>query len=1057
MMQNDLRNSYDLSSLLWIVAVLLAVLFSAPAIAGGGNSVDSPQQSAIPDKITIKGTVVDKNSLPVAGATVVAKDRPALGGTVTDHKGHFTFAAPLGTILQISFVGYAPEEKAIDAQTEWIITLQEDNNVIDDIVVVGYGVQKKESVIGAISQVKGDELVDSGTTNLKNALAGKVSGMSVISSSGAPGEIDSQTSILLRGLSSWKGNSPLVMVDGIERDMASLSPNEVASISVLKDASATAVYGVRGANGVMLITTKRGKEQKPEVSLTANWQIQSPTRGDTYLNSYQSVVLLEEALRNDGINSWYSDNDIEMYRKSVTGQLSGVDAMLYPNVNWYDEVLNSTAPAQRYNISIRGGTKRMRYYASGEFYDQTSMYKNLSNDAYGNKSSLNFRRYAFRANTDFFLTKDLTFSVNFGTRFEERRGPKTTERGDYSEVFYEINHTPGWIFPVAYEVQSGETTRSLYGGSSQYQNNIVAALAEGGYYRSVNTINETNFIVDYKLDWLTEGLSVKGMLSFDYENEHRRNYTKNFATYELNNRDNYNSIDAYNKFNTDTELAYGSSFTSIYKLYMEAQVNYARKFGKHDVTGMMLYMQNDYRNKAELAERYQGIVGRVTYGYDDRYLFEFNAGYNGSENFMKGKRFGFFPSVSVGWRITNEEFMKGTQDWLNNLKLRASYGQVGNDIYKINGTKQRFLYEQKWSQIGNDYRYGETWQSGIYESQYPNYGVTWERAHKYNLGLEFGLWNGLLSGNLDLFYEKRNDILTQYLTRPQWVGVAMAAANLGKTKNSGYEIELKHANHIGKDFNYTVGLTYSHAKNEILMMDEPDLKTDYRKREGHPINQYFGLVCDGFITQADIDGGKLPVSKLGENVGVGDLKYRDMNGDGLIDERDETFIGYSDIPENTYALSLGANYKNWGFSVMFQGVNHVSRYYDAEAMFAFVNGGKVKEHHLDRWNPSKSEAENLANAKYPRLHYDSYGNHNQRGNSFFLKNGAFMRLKNIELSYTLPTLWAKKVGMSDCRLYVNANNLITWDDLDGLTDPESNGSNRYPIMKTVNFGVNIKF
>ena len=241
------------------------------------------------------------------------------------------------------------------------------------------------------------------------------------------------------------------------------------------------------------------------------------------------------------------------------------------------------------------------------------------------------------------------------------------------------------------------------------------------------------------------------------------------------------------------------------------------------------------------------------------------------------------------------------------------------------------------------------------------------------------------------------------------------------------------------------------------MMDEPDLKTDYRKREGHPINQYFGLVCDGFITQADIDGGKLPVSKLGENVGVGDLKYRDMNGDGLIDERDETFIGYSDIPENTYALSLGANYKNWGCSVMFQGVNHVSRYYDAEAMFAFVNGGKVKEHHLDRWNPSKSEAENLANAKYPRLHYDSYGNHNQRGNSFFLKNGAFMRLKNIELSYTLPTLWAKKVGMSDCRLYVNANNLITWDDLDGLTDPESNGSNRYPIMKTVNFGVNIKF
>lgn len=1004
----------------------------------------------------VTGVVKDATGETVIGASVLEKGTPS-NGTITDMDGNFKLTVSSGNAtLQISFVGYQTQEISLNGKSSIAVTLKEDSEMLEEVVVVGYGAQKKESVIGAISQVSSKDLLSTPAANVSQAIAGKIPGVITSQTSGAPGADDAQ--IFIRGRATFAGDAqPLILVDGVERAFSQIAPDDIETISVLKDASATAVYGVRGANGVMLITTKRGKEQKPEVSLTANWQIQSPTRGDTYLNSYQSVVLLEEALRNDGINSWYSDNDIEMYRKSVAGQLSGVDAMLYPNVNWYDEVLNSTAPAQRYNVSIRGGTKRMRYYASGEFYDQTSMYKNLSNDAYGNKSSLNFCRYAFRANTDFFLTKDLTFSVNFGTRFEERRGPKTTERGDYSEVFYEINHTPGWIFPVAYEVQSGETTRSLYGGSSQYQNNIVAALAEGGYYRSVNTINETNFIVDYKLDWLTEGLSVKGMLSFDYENEHRRNYTKNFATYELNNRDNYNSIDAYNKFNTDTELAYGSSFTSIYKLYMEAQVNYARKFGKHDVTGMMLYMQNDYRNKAELAERYQGIVGRVTYGYDDRYLFEFNAGYNGSENFMKGKRFGFFPSVSVGWRITNEEFMKGTQDWLNNLKLRASYGQVGNDIYKIGGAKQRFLYEQKWNQIGNDYRYGETWQSGIYESQYPNYGVTWERAHKYNLGLEFGLWNGLLSGNLDLFYEKRNDILTQYLTRPQWVGVAMAAANLGKTKNSGYEIELKHANHIGKDFNYTVGLTYSHAKNEILMMDEPNLKTDYRKREGHPINQYFGLVCDGFITQADIDGGKLPVSKLGENVGIGDLKYRDMNGDGLIDERDETFIGYSDIPENTYALSLGANYKNWGFSVMFQGVNHVSRYYDAEAMFAFVNGGKVKEHHLDRWNPSKSEAENLANAKYPRLHYDSYGNHNQRGNSFFLKNGAFMRLKNIELSYTLPTLWAKKVGMSDCRLYVNANNLITWDDLDGLTDPESNGSNRYPIMKTVNFGVNIKF
>lgn len=1009
----------------------------------------------------ITGVIKDATGETIIGASILEKGTS--NGTITDIDGNFAInVANDNAILQVSFVGYQTQEVNISNKIFISVTLKEDSEILDEVVIVGYGSQKKESVIGAISQVSSKDLLQSPAANISQAIAGKIPGVITSQASGAPGSDDAQ--IFIRGRATFAGDAqPLILVDGIERSFSQIAPDDIETISVLKDASATAVYGVRGANGVMLITTKRGKEQKPEVSLTANFQLQSPTHKDTYLNSYQSVTLLEEALVNDGLSSQFSAADIEMYRKSSAGQLSGLDAMLYPNVDWYDEVLKSRAPSQRYNVSVRGGTKRMRYYASGEFYDQKSLIRNLSNDVYGNSSSPSYRRYAFRANTDFFLNEDLTFSINFGTRFEERKGPNTKEEGHYSEVFYEMNHTPGWLFPVSYTVQNGEDTKELYGGSSQYQNNIVGALAKGGYYRAVNTINETNFILDYKMDWLTPGLSAKGMISFDYDNYHRNLYSAGFATYELNNRDNYTAIDAYNKFNTDTELEVKKSGVdnadnknTLYKLYMEAQVNYARRFNKHDVTGMMLYMQNDYRENSELAQRYQGLVGRVTYGYDDRYLAEFNAGYNGSENFISGKRFGFFPSFSVGWRINNEEFMQGTQDWLNNLKLRASYGQVGNDIYKINNIKQRFLYEEKWSQISNDYYFGTTGATGIFEAQYPNYGVTWERAHKYNVGLEFGLWNGLLNGNVDYFYEKRNDILTEYLTRPQWVGVAMAAGNLGKTKNSGYELELKHNYHIGKDFNYYVGFTYSHARNEIISMDEPALKTDYRKREGHPINQYFGLICNGFVTQADIDGGKLPTSSFGD-VKVGDLKYRDMNGDGIIDDRDETFMGYSDIPENTYALSLGFNYKNWGFNVMFQGVDHVSRYYDAEAMYAFVNGGKVKKHHLKRWDTSQSEEYNLKHAKYPLLHYDSYGDHNQRQNSFFLKNGAFVRLKNIELSYTLPTLWASKVGMSHCRIFINGNNLITWDHLDDMTDPESNGSNRYPIMKTMNFGVNINF
>ena len=1014
--------------------------------------------TALAQSVQVTG-VVNDNLGPVIGATVIEKG--TTNGVTTDLDGNFKLTvSSTKAVLQISFVGYATQEIPLNGKTSFNIVLKEDSEMLEEVVVVGYGAQKKESVVGAISQVSSKELLASPAANVSQAIAGKISGVITSQTSGAPGSDDTQ--IYIRGRATFAGDAqPLILVDGVEREFSQIAPDDIETISVLKDASATAVYGVRGANGVMLITTKRGKEQKPEVSLTANWQFQSPTRKDTYLNSYQSVQLLEEALKNDGLPSQYSAADLEMFRKSVAGELSGVDAMIYPNVDWYDEVLNNSAPAQRYNVSVRGGTKRMRYYTSVEYYNQKGLVKDLSNDAYGNSSSPSFTRYGFRANMDLFMTKDLTLSINFGTRFEERGGPNSNERADYSEIFYELNHTPSWLFPVKQTVQNGEKMQTIYGGTSQYQNNIVGHLAEAGYYRQTNTINETNFILDYKMNWLTEGLSAKGMVSFDYDSMNRKLYSKSFATYELM-RENGEAkgdpglIESYNRFNADGELSGSQTKAAYYKLYMEAQVNYARQFGKHDVTAMVLYNQNDYRVNDDLYRRYQGLVGRATYGYDDRYLAEVNFGYNGSENFMKGKRFGFFPAFSVGWRISNEEFMQKYSNWLNNLKIRASYGQVGNDIYQVGGVTQRFLYEETWNQISNDYYFGNTGQTGIYEAQYPNYGVTWERAHKYNVGIELGLWNGLLNGNIDFFYEKRNDILTTYLTRPQWVGVNMAAGNLGKTQNKGFEIELKHNNRINDDWTYNIGLTLSHAKNEIVNMDEPALQTDYRKREGHPIGQYYGLVCDGFITQADINSGNLPVSTFG-NTQVGDLKYRDMNKDGFIDERDETFIGYSDVPENTFALTLGTNWKGWGFSVMFQGVSNVSRYYDAEAMFAFVNGGKVKQHHLNRWNPAHSETENLANAKYPLLHYDSFGNHNQRGNSFFLQNGSFVRLKNIELSYDMPLKWIEKVGMSNCRLYVNANNLITWDHLDDLTDPESNGSNRYPIMKTVNFGVNIKF
>jgi TonB-linked SusC/RagA family outer membrane protein len=1003
-------------------------------------------QNLFAQAVEVSGIIKDETGAPIIGATVIEKGTS--NGIVTGSNGEFRLRVSRNdAVLQVSFIGFKSQEIPLNRQTFFNIVLNQLITGLQEVVVVGYGQQKKESVIGAISQISTEELLSTPSANITQAIAGKISGVVTSQASGTPGSDNAK--IYIRGRATFAGDGqPLVLVDGIERDFSQIAPDDIQTISVLKDASATAVYGVRGANGVILVTTKRGRDQKPVVSLTTNWQMQSPTRKDTYLDSYQSVLLLEEALSNDGLPSQFSSSDIEMYRKSSAGELSGVDAALYPDVDWYNTILRSSAPAQRYNVNVQGGTKKMRYFASGEYYNQKGLFKDLSLDLYGNESNTSYARYAFRANIDYIISRNLTVSANFGTRFEIRTGPNASE----STIFYEMNHTPGWLFPVSYTIGEGDAQQTLWGGSSQYQTNIAAEFAVGGFFQTTNTINETSFVVDYNLDWLTKGLKLKGMASLDYNASYRRLFRGDFAAYELNDRDNYQSITAYNKFNTDAKLSYaGNSNSNTMKVYLEFQLNYARRFGKHDVTALVLYNQNDLRANAALAKRYQGLVGRVTYGYDDRYLMEFNAGYNGSENFMEGNRFGFFPAFSIGWRVTQEEFMASTSSWLNNLKIKGTYGQVGNDSYG----GQRFLYLENWTQA-NRYIFGTRTQSTVTEGIYPNFGVTWERAVKYNAGIEFGLWKDLINGSFDLFSETRDNILTQYLRVPGWLGVSLAAGNLGRTKNSGYELELRHSKAIGADFNYSVGVTYSHAKNEIINMNEPESKTAYRKREGHSIGQYFGLASEGFITSADLDNPNLPVSTYGD-VKVGDIKYKDINMDGYIDDRDEVAIGFSDVPQDTYSLNAGVDYKGWGFNMTFQGVNNVSRYYDAETMYAFIDGGKVKEHHLERWDPAQSEAYNLANAQYPLLHYDNYGDHNQRRNSFFLQNGAFLRLKTLEVSYILPSAWTKQIGLSNIRLYVNANNLFTWDHLDGIADPESNGSNSYPIMKTINGGVNVKF
>ncbi|ASB51074.1 SusC/RagA family TonB-linked outer membrane protein [Alkalitalea saponilacus] len=999
---------------------------------------------------TVTGTITDSNGDYIPGVNI--REQGTNVGTITDINGQYTINVSPDSELLISFIGFRNATVEVNGRSVIDIVIQEDTYQLDDIIVVGYGQQRRESVVGAISSVGTEEILRSSSPNITQAIAGKLPGVITSQSSGAPGMDDAE--IFIRGRASFAGdNQPLVLVDGVEREFSQIAPDDIESISVLKDASATAVYGVRGANGVILVTTKRGREQAPTVSLTANYQMQMPTRGDAFLDSYQSVKLLEEARANDGLSSIYSAQDIEMFRRSVRGELSPREQQLYPNVDWYDEILRRSAPAERYNVNIQGGTRRIRYFTSLEYFNQGGLYRDNNNYDYGQSGNVNFRRYSFRVNLDFLVTSNLTASVNFGTRFQERKGPNIIDdqtSGIVNEVFYELSHTPGWQFPIQYE-------NGFYGGNSQHQNNIAAKLANGGFYETTRTINETNFILDYKMDYITPGLSARGMVSFDYDTDYDRRFSAPFATYELIDRDNPELETSYTRFGEDGELVYqGNVQRTSMKTYMEYALNYSRMFDDlHEVTGLVLYNQNDYSFQAQLPRRYQGLVGRVTYNFDRRYFWEMNAGYNGSENFAKGNRFGFFPSFSAGWMLSNESFMDQTNLWLDALKLKASYGEVGNDAFRRNGQDIRFLYVDSWTQLNSAYMFGNNFQPGIFEGRYPNYAVTWERARKYNAGVESSFRNGLFALNFDVFLENRDNILTDYLTKPAWLAVEMAPGNLGETQNKGFEIELRHNNRLGA-LHYFVNANFMHARNEIKFMDEPVGMPDYRKREGRPINQFFGLIADGFVTQADIDAGNLPVSTFGD-VQPGDLKYRDMNGDGFIDERDVTFIGYSDIPENTFSFSFGGNYKGWGFSAMFQGVSNVSRFYDAGTMFAFVNNGKVSEHHLHRWNPAVSEAENLANAKYPLLHYDEFGNHNQRLNSFFLQDGSFIRLKNVEVSYTVPKMVSQRWHMSELRFYVNANNLITWDNLDIKVDPESRGSFHYPIMKAVNLGVNVKF
>ncbi len=996
----------------------------------------------------VSGIITDEKNQTVIGATIMLNGTGK--GTVTDVNGRFTIDAPENGQLKISYVGYEPKIVDIQGKTVLNISIAQSLRSLDEVVVVGYGAQKKETVVGAISTVKAADIIQTPVANISNALNGRLPGLIAMQRQGEPGRDDAE--IYIRGKSTLEGAAatPLCLVDGVERSFTEIDANEIETISILKDASATAVYGVRGANGVILVTTKRGTEGPAKIQFSSQVGFQNPTRTPKFRDAQLTAELYQEGYYNDNKNAdgtgkyFYSKNQLAIIARVVAGTSTADEKLLYPNNNWFADLTQGNAPQQQYNLNVSGGSKSIRYFISGGYFDQGSYFKDLSSQYYvGQKnydSNYKYDRYNFRSNVDVNVTKDFTATLNLAGRVEKINSPNVTSSVLYSYLY----GLTSLISPIAYPGVGFAELPNM--------DNPAALLTQNGFQNQTKSNIESSIILKYNLDFITKGLKARGNVSFDSQFSYNAVYWEGYDTYK---RDWSNTDQAvYQQAKKGTALAYTSgTYLNTNKQYEEFGLDYDRTFGKSELTGLVLYNQQEYRNGAITPYCYQGIVGRATYGYDKKYLGEVNIGYNGSENFAPGKRFGFFPAMSLGWVVSEEKFMKGV-DFVSFLKVRGSYGEVGNDKLYIGGVEQRFLYYNDYAQSGG-YRFGSNYLlwNGIMEGRIGNNDVTWERAKKSNIGVEANFFNSKLGLVMDLFNEDRSDILiSQANTVPKTGGAQLPAANKGITNNHGYEIELTHRSKIGA-VNYFVKGNYTFARNKIISIDEPTSIAPWQRLEGKPIGQPIMYECIGLFQSAADIANSPSQAAIGVPM-VGDRKYRDYNKDGVINTLDRFASQYTNIPEISYGFSVGGSYKGFDFSVLLQGVDHVT--------LTFWKGQNNNE--VGRWNPFLTADQN-ANATYPTLHSNagSGGAINNGVTSFGafgnVYNGAYIKLKNVEFGYSLPKSLVKSIGISAARIYTNGVNLAILFDHLKYFDPETGSGDGtfYPQMSVVNCGFNITF
>lgn len=1071
------------------MAVSCALLAGIPVQSMAQTSRAARTQASQNNKITISGTVLDKTTNdPLIGVSVVVKG-VANAGTITDMDGKFTLKLPYAEApLVFSYLGYQPQEIVPGAKKDLTVLLQEDTKALQEVVVVGYTKQRKETMVGSVATITTKDLTQSPTANINNALAGRLPGLVVNQYAGGEPGVD-QSELFIRGKATYGNQSAIVIVDGIERDMSYLAPDEIETFTILKDASATAAYGIRGANGVIVITTKRGKAaEKATVNLKASVGINQPIGFPEYLGSADYATLYNEARLNDAkmtgadISSLnlFSQQAIDNFRRAKGDNSDGL------GYDWdYYDFAFKPGMQEDVSLSIRGGTDKVRYYVLANYFSQGGNYKYSNAGEYN--SQTRFTRYNFRSNIDININRYLSTRLDLGARITDRNAPGTTAgrlmticatQPPYLPILVEENSHP------QNEEYIQQNSRGMLYGDNIYRYNILGELSRTGYLNEKNTYLNGSFAMNLDMGFLTKGLKAEVMFSYDasegrwinrkldtYKDGYRE-YPKYATFMPIEGSDAYMAGGHYtgayktgNKYDIDQTIGNGFSHNaSDGRTYIQARVDYNRLFNdRHELTAMLLANRGNRTVNNELAYHSQGITGRFAYYYNQKYLMEFNFGYNGSENFAPGKRYGFFPAGSIGWVISEESFMKKAS-WIDFLKVRASYGLVGSD-----NVSSRFPYLAFYGS-GSSYDFGNNFGTnvgGTSEGNLANESLTWEKARKLNVGIDFTTLNQRLALTVDAFYEYRFDIITDMnsdgiMGYPDIVGKDAALQNLGEVSNRGVDIELSWNDKIGKNFRYYIRPNLTFSRNRLEYKAEVARKNSWRKETGKRLYENFVYVFDHFVAdQEEADRlNKIGYQPWGQLI-PGDVVYKDLDRNGVIDDEDRTAMGNPRSPELMFGIPFGFQYKNFDFSVLLQGATKTSILLNGAAVFDFPQFeqdkiGRVKKMHLDRWTP-----ETAATAKYPALHYGTHDNNKNGNSSLFLYDASYLRLKNVEIGYNVSPNWLRKFHVQQARIYVQGLNLLTFDKLGDVDiDPETksgDGASWYPIQKVFNFGIDITF